>query len=139
MIELAGLCSWRAAKHNPWVVVNVVNKLAHAGSATLFLHSQTCSQGSIQHENILNSLSATIFAGAQSLQLFEIMSSLPTNVQLSLTRQPLLLDAYMSSYVLAVIAVNPRFFSRKYYSRARLWLDDYTICASLAVDGGRSR
>ena len=64
------------------------------------------------------------------------MGSLSNNVHLSETRQTKLLGAYVTSYVLAVIAVGLRFPSRKYLTRAGLWLDDYIICVSLAVAGG---
>lgn len=52
------------------------------------------------------------------------------------SRQPQLYGAYISTYVLAIVAVCLRLLSRKSFSKAGLWLDDYAICASLLVAGG---
>lgn len=55
---------------------------------------------------------------------------------LSESRQPQLYGAYISTYALAVIAVGLRLSARKYFSKARIWFDDYAICASLAFASG---
>ena len=62
--------------------------------------------------------------------------SAQTQPDLSETRQPQLYGAYISTYLLAVVAVGLRLLSRKRLSKAGLWLDDFAICASLFIAGG---
>ncbi|KAL2045122.1 hypothetical protein ABVK25_012213 [Lepraria finkii] len=55
---------------------------------------------------------------------------------LSESRQPQLYGTYTSTYALAIISVCLRISSRKYFTKAGIWLDDYAICASLAFASG---
>lgn len=52
------------------------------------------------------------------------------------SRQPQLYGASVSTYTLAVFSVCLRLAARKFFSKAGFWLDDYAICASLAVVTG---
>ena len=62
--------------------------------------------------------------------------SAQTHPDLTESRQPQLYTAYISTYLLALVAVSLRLLSRKRFSTAELWLDDFAICASLLVAGG---
>lgn len=60
------------------------------------------------------------------------MTSSPGNPYLSESRQPQLYGTYTSTYALAIILVCLRISSRKHFTKAGIWLDDYAICVSLA-------
>ncbi|KAL2040179.1 hypothetical protein N7G274_007082 [Stereocaulon virgatum] len=60
------------------------------------------------------------------------MTSSPGNPYLSESRQPQLYGAYTSTYALAIISVCLRITSRKHFTKAGIWLDDYVIFAALA-------
>jgi hypothetical protein len=60
------------------------------------------------------------------------MTSSPGNPYLSESRQPQLYSAFTSTYALAIISVCLRIFSRKHFTKAGIWLDDYAIFAALA-------
>ena len=64
------------------------------------------------------------------------MSSQHGSAYLSESHQPQLYGAYISTHVLAIIAVCLRLSARKYFSKAGVWLDDCAICASLAFATG---
>ena len=64
------------------------------------------------------------------------MANSQRSVDFSESRQPQLYGACISTYALAVTAVCLRLSARKYFSKAGIWLDDYAICASLAVASG---
>ena len=52
------------------------------------------------------------------------------------SRQPQLYAASILTYLLALLAVSLRLLSRKRFSTAGLWLDDFAICTSLLAAGG---
>lgn len=64
------------------------------------------------------------------------MATSSGDAYLAENHQPRLYGAFISTYLLAVIAVCLRLSARKRFSKAGLWLDDYAICAALGVATG---
>ena len=61
------------------------------------------------------------------------MSSQHGSAYLSESHQPQLYSAYISTYMLAIIAVCLRLSARKYFSKAGVWLDDYWALLVLPI------